>query len=127
MHGYSQCIRTGRNFKREKEDQIIMKIRGKLVEWLVEIAPETYQEHVVIENGVKVLYLEILRAIYGMLEAALLWYRKFHTDLESIGFCFHDYDPCIAMKMVGGFQHLIRFHVDDIFASHKLAKVNDFL
>ena len=102
--------------KREKGDQIIMKIRGKLVEWLVEIAPETYQEHVVIENGVKVLYLEILRAIYGMLEAALLWYRKFRTDLESIGFRFHDYDPCIAMKMVGGFQHLICF---------KLTKVND--
>lgn len=60
-----------------------------------------------------------------MLEAALLWYRKFLTDLESIWFCFHDYYPCIAMKMVGGFQHLIRIHVDDIFASHKLAKVND--
>ena len=63
-----------------------MKIHGKLVEWLVEIAPETYREHVVIENRVKNLYLEILRAIYGMLEATLLWYRKFCTDIENIGF-----------------------------------------
>ena len=51
-----------------------MKIRGKLVDWLLELAPETYREHVVLENGKKVLYLEILRAIYDILEASLLWY-----------------------------------------------------
>ena len=111
--------------KREKGDRIIMKIRGRLVNWLVEIAPITYRDHVVIKNGVKVLYLEILRAIYGMLEAALLWYRKFWTDLEEIGFKFHDYDPCIAYKMVEGYQHLLRFHVDDILSSHRMKKVND--
>ena len=57
--------------KRAKGDRIIMKIRGRLVDWLVEIVPMTYRDHVVIENGVKVLYLEILRAIYGMLEVGL--------------------------------------------------------
>ena len=105
--------------KREKGDRIIMKIRGQLVDWLVEISPETYRDHVVIEHGVKVLYLEIVRAIYGMLEAALMWYQKFRTDLEGIGFHFHDYDPCIAFKMVEGMQHLMRFHGNDILSSHK--------
>ena len=28
--------------KREKGDRIVMKIRGRLVDWLVEISPETY-------------------------------------------------------------------------------------
>jgi hypothetical protein len=27
-----------------------------------------------------------LKAIYGMLEAALLWYKTFRKDLEDIGF-----------------------------------------
>merc|ERR1711949_54984 len=99
-----------------------MKVRGRLVDWLGEISPETYRENAVIENGVKVLYLEILRAIYGMLEAALLWYRKFRTDLESEGFRFNEYDPCIACKMVEGYQHLVRFHVDDVLSSHKLSR-----
>ena len=54
-----------------------MKIRGKLVDLLSELDPGTYNEFVVIGNGVKVLYLELLRPIYSMLEASLLWYRKF--------------------------------------------------
>ena len=78
-----------------------------------------------IENGVKVLYVEILRAIYGMLEAALMWYKKFRTDLEGIGFVFNPYDPCIAQRTVRGKQHLIRFHVDDVLSSHEESEVND--
>ena len=60
--------------KREKGDRVIMKIRGRLVDWLIKISPETYQDKVVVEKGVKVLYLEIVRAIYSMLEAVLMWY-----------------------------------------------------
>ena len=102
-----------------------MKIRWRLVDWLIKISPQTYRDKVVIEKGVKVLYVEIVRAIYGMLEAALMWYRRFRTDLEKEGFKFHDYDPCIAFKDVEGSQHLVQFHVDDILSSHMKAKVND--
>ena len=83
---------------RPDEERVIMKIRGKLVDWLLEIAPTEYASLVVIERGVKVLYLHILRAIYGMIEASLLWYRKFRTDLEKIGFEFNVYDPCVANR-----------------------------
>ena len=60
-----------------------------------------------------------------MLEASLLWYRKFCQDLEQIGFKFNVYDPCVASKMVDGKQHLIRFHVDNVLSSHVNEKVND--
>ena len=53
-----------------------MKITGVLVDYLVEIAPEVYADYVVIEKGKRVLYVEVLRALYGMLIAALLWYKK---------------------------------------------------
>jgi hypothetical protein len=67
-----------------------------------------------------------LKAIYGMLEAALLWYNKtFRKDLEGIGFAFNPYNPCVANKKVQGLQQTILFHMDDLKSSHKLKSVND--
>ncbi len=92
---------------------------------LVEIAPEVYGQHVVYENGCKVLHVQVLRAIHGMLIAALLWYKQFRGDLEKDGFEFNPHDPCVANKMVNGKQHTIGFHVDDLMSSHVDPKVND--
>jgi len=110
---------------KDGEDRVIMKITGVLVDLLVQLAPEVYGPHVVYENGKKVLYVQVLRALYGMLVAALLWYRQFRKDLESQGFVFNVYDPCVANKMVNGKQHTVRFHVDDLMSSHVDSKVND--
>jgi hypothetical protein len=54
------------------EDRVVMKITGVLVHMLVDINPKLYGPAVVLENRKKVLYVEVLKAIYGMLEAALL-------------------------------------------------------
>ena len=69
-------------------------ITGVLVDLLVAIAPETYGPYVVFESRKKVLYVELLTAMYGQLIAALLWYSKFRGDLENIGYKFNMYDPC---------------------------------
>ena len=42
------------------EEKIIMKITGKLVDYLLHIAPEIYGGYVVYENGKRVLYVEVL-------------------------------------------------------------------
>ena len=102
-----------------------MKITGVLVDLLVQLAPEIYGPFVVVlQNGKKVLYVEVLKAMYGMLIASLLWYRKFRKDLEGHGYKFNPYDPCVANKCIGGRPHTIRFHVDDLLASHIDPKVN---
>ena len=93
--------------KKEGDERVIMKITRKLVEWLVKLSPETYQEYVVKEKGKKVLYVEVLRAMYGMLEAAMLWYHKFRKKLEPIGFKFNKYDACVANCMVNGAQQTV--------------------
>ena len=111
--------------KRKGEERVVMKITGKLVDWLVELAPETYRGYVVTERGKKVLYVVVLRAIYGMLEAAMLWYKELRRKLESIGFEMNPYDPCVANRTVNKKQHTVRFHVDDILSSHMDKKVND--
>ena len=84
----------------EKDEKVIMKIMGKLVDILVNMHPEEYEEYVVYEKSRNVLYIEILQALYGMLEAALLWYNEFRKDLEVEGFEFNNYDPCVANKIV---------------------------
>ncbi|MGC8563147.1 MAG: hypothetical protein ACP5NO_08180, partial [Thermoplasmata archaeon] len=53
-----------------------------LVDLLVEMAPEVYKSFVMHEGNKKVVYVQVLRALYGMLVEALLWYKKFRSDLE---------------------------------------------
>jgi hypothetical protein len=67
----------------------------------------------------------VLKALYGMLQSALLYYKKFRKDIEDIGFNVNPYDPCIANRMVNGKQHTIAWHVDDVKSSHIDKTVND--
>ena len=117
-------IQTPMEYK-EGEEKIIMKITGSLVDILINKDPLKYGGYAVFENGKKVLYLKVLRAIYGMLQSALLWYRKFRSDLEGNGFIFNSYDGCVANKVMKGSQMTVRFHVDDCMSSHIKPKAND--
>ena len=107
------------------EEKIVMKITGVLADILVNDVPDVHGGFVVHENGRKVPYVVVLRAIYGMLISAILWYKKFRKDLEEIDFVFNPYDPCVANKIVNGYQQTIRFHVDDVMSSHIDPTVND--
>ena len=71
------------------------------------------------------LYLEVLKALYGMLQSSLLWYKKLRQDLESQGFVINPYDPCVANKMVRGKQMTVVWHVDDLKISHVLQEAVD--
>ena len=104
-----------------------MKLRGLIVDWLIKMDPRAYLDKVVYEKGKKVLYLQVLRALYGMLVAALEWYKKIKTDLERIRFEFNPYDGCVANRMVNGNQQTLRLHVDDMLVSCKKKKANDDL
>ena len=108
----------------EQGDRIIMKIRGAMVDMLIEIDPN-YKNYVVYENGRRILYVHILRAIYGMLMSGLLFYKKFRASIEAIGYEVNPYDPCVANKQINGKQHTISWHVDDLKSSHVDPKVND--
>ena len=81
---------------------------------MIEIDPASYLLFVVYERGLKTLYLVLHKAIYGMLTESLLWYRKFCSNLEKVGFKFNDFDSCVATRMIEGSQHTIRYHIDDI-------------
>jgi nitrogen fixation protein len=48
--------------KEPGEDRVVMKITGVLVNMLVDINPELYGSAVVLENGKKVIYVEVLKS-----------------------------------------------------------------
>jgi hypothetical protein len=73
----------------------------------------------------KVLYVQVMRVIYGMLEAAILWQKKFRGELEQKGFKFDPYDPWVVNRTEKGSQHTLLFHVNDLKSSHKDSKVNN--
>jgi hypothetical protein len=65
------------------------------------------------------------KAIYGILQSALLFYKELRNDLESIGFKINPYDPCVANRLINGTQYTVVWHVNDLKSSHKSAQVND--
>ena len=117
-------IQTHVDEKDNHGDRIIMKIRGAMVDMLIEVDP-SYEDYVVEERGQKILYVHILRAIYGMLMSGLLFYKKFRASIEKIGYKVNPYDPCVANKTIKGKQHTISWHVDDLKSSHIDPKIND--
>ena len=95
-----------------------------LLDMLVELGSDTYKKHAVCENGNKLAYVVLLRAIYGILLAALLLYKNVFRDLENIVFEFNRYNPCVSKRIKVGKQNTVRLHVGDIISSHVNPKVN---
>ena len=60
-----------------------------------------------------------------MLQSALLAYKKLRKDLETDGFEFNPYDPCVANKKINGKNLTVLFHVDDLKVSHQDRRVVD--
>jgi hypothetical protein len=107
-------------------EKIIMKIRGSLVDILLEICPGVYNNFVIYEGKQKILYVQMLMALYGMMIASILYYKKFRKDIESIGFEVNPYDICVANRTINGNkQHTVTWHVDDLKSSHVDSRVND--
>ncbi len=105
---------------------MIVCIRGLLVDILVFIAPDVYGPYVLTnKSGQKVLIVECLNAVYGLMVAALLYYKKFVKSLTKKGFELNPYDGCVANKTVNGKQITICFHVDDCKILHESNKVVD--
>jgi hypothetical protein len=106
-------------------DEVIhVKFEGEIAEMLVRMDPKLYRKYVKDENGKTVLYVELLKALYGTLRAALLFWKLLSSKLVSWGFIINPYDWCVANKMIDGKQCTIMWHVDDLKISHVDPDVN---
>ena len=106
-------------FMQADMDEIVhMRLEGTMAQLLIKLDPSLYKQYTVIENGKTVLYLLMLKALYGTLRAALLFWQKLTNKLKAWGFTINPYDWCVANKMINGKQCTIVWHVDDLKISH---------
>jgi predicted Rdx family selenoprotein len=70
-----------------------------------------------------VLYVELLKALYGCIKSALLWYKLFTSTLVEMGFELNPYDACVANKMINEKQCTVCWFVNDVKISHEKASV----
>ena len=97
---------------------VYMRIEGTMAELLMEIDYDMYHPHMVMEKGKPVIYVELLKALYGTLRAARLFWETLSGKLQEWGFTLNAYDSCVANKHVDGHQCTITWHVDDLKISH---------
>ena len=64
------------------------------------------------------LYVQLKKALYGTLQAALLFCRLLSDTLVGWGFTINPYNQCVANIEINGRQCTIIWHVDDLKISH---------
>ena len=73
------------------------------------------------------MYVLILKAMYGMIESALLWYDMFSKALSYLGFKCNPYERCIAKKVIDEHQCTIGWFLDNSNVSHLDDDVNSII
>lgn len=112
------CDIPGAFMQADMDELVHMKLEGEMAELLEKIDPSLYRKYIVIEKGKPVLYVELLKALYGTLKAALLFWKRLSSQLIKWGFVLNPYDRCVANKTINGKQCTIVWHVDDLKISH---------
>ena len=103
-------------------ERVLTKLKNRFVDIMCEVNTE-YKSYVRYEVKTKVLYLRVIRAIYGCLESALLWYNLYSSTLQKMGLTLIPYDLCVANKMINGSQCKVVSYVNYNKLCHKDPKV----
>jgi hypothetical protein len=100
------------------DEDVIMVLKGELADMMIQIAPKVYRKYVMVDKkGTKVLYVKLQKALYGLMLASLLFYRKLRKELEAYRLTINPYDPCVVnMVTKAGKQLTVIWHVDDLMA-----------
>ena len=109
----------------DQDETVHMRLEGTLAEFLTKCDPNLYCQYVVTENNKPVLYVKLIKALYGTLHAALIFWPKLTSKLVEWGFVINPYDWCIANKQIKGQQCTLVWHVDDMKILHVDSRVVD--
>ena len=101
------------------DELVHVRLTGEMVNMLLEIDEQMYSEYVVTERGKQVMYMELLKALYGTLRAARLFWQRLSKQLIDVwGFVPNKYDDCVVNKVINGSQMTVVWHMDDLKVSH---------
>ena len=101
-----------------------MLLEGTIAELVIKLDPQLYRKYIWKNKHDKpMLYIKLKRALYGTLQAALLFWRLLLTTFKEWGFKLNEYDQCIANKTINSKQCSITWRVDDLKISHVKKRV----
>jgi hypothetical protein len=64
-----------------------MVLKGRLAELMVLVAPNIYRKYITVDKrNTPIMYVKILKELFGLLKSALLFFQKLVGDLEGNGF-----------------------------------------
>ena len=110
------------------DELVHVRFTGEMVSMLLHINNDMYKDYIVTEKGKKVMYMELLKALYGTLHAAWLFWQKLSKQLiDGWGFTPNKYNDCVVNKTINGHQMTVVWHVDDLKVSHVDGKEVDKL
>ena len=109
----------------DQDEVIHMVLHGTLATMLIECNPDLYAPYCHQEKGQPVLYIQLMKGLYGCLQAAIQFWKKLTHQLVMWGFVINPYDSCVAKKDVNGSQFTIMWHVDNLKMSHIDPRVLD--
>ena len=103
--------------------KVHVKLEGMVADVMLKIDRSKYEKYVVHEYGKPVIYIILTKALYGTIQAALLFWKNLTAQLEEWAFKINPYNFCIANKIINGKQCTIEWHVNDLKRSHEDPKV----
>jgi hypothetical protein len=113
------CNIRGAFMQSDMKGKVVMKVEGVMAKVIVKTDPKQYEKYVTKENCKDVIYVILAKALYGTLQAALLFWQNLLTQLQEWGFEINrPYDFCVANKIIDGKQCTIVWHVNDLKISH---------
>jgi len=114
------CDIPGAFFMQARIDEVVhVKFEGEIAELLTKVNPLLYEKYRVYHNHKPVIYVKLNKALYGTLQAALLFWRELSDFIvQELGFTMNPFDECMANKTINGKQCTILWHVDNLKISH---------
>jgi len=103
----------------DMKEEVHMLLEGTIAKLIVKLDPKLYRKYIWRnKNDKPMLYVRLNKALYGTLQAALLFWRLLSDSLVEWGFKLNEYNKCVANKTIHGRQCTILWHGDDLKISH---------
>jgi len=103
----------------------VIKIAPEMVALLRRWFPTKFTAEYLERDGS--MLMEVNKALYGMIESALLWYQNLADTLTKAGFTALESDKCFFMKRTGTDFCFICVHVDDLLVCSSSQSMVDSL
>ena len=95
------------NILDKDSEKIIVKIRGLLVDILLEIDKDKHKDFIICYGKEKLLYVKMLKTSHSMLAASILCCKKFRKDIKVMWCIVNSCDVCTASEIANGKQYVL--------------------